>query len=58
MQMDRFRGATIWIVLLLFWYVPFVAYSFWESVYRFSTFLGVDWGMVGAGFERFRFWEL
>ena len=58
MQVDRFRGATIWIVLLLCWYVPFVSDSFWESVYTFSTFLGVDRGMVAAGFERFRFWEL
>ncbi|HSL43165.1 MAG TPA: site-2 protease family protein [Anaerolineales bacterium] len=58
MQVDRFRGATIWVVLLLFWYVPFVSDSFWGSVYTFSTFLGVDWGMVVAGLERFRFWEL
>lgn len=58
MQVDRFRGATIWIVLLLFWYVPFVADMFWESVFTVSVFLGVDWGMVVAGLERFRFWEL
>lgn len=58
MQVDRFRGATIWVVLLLFWYVPFVADMFWESVYTVSMLLGVDWGQVVAGLERFRFWEL
>lgn len=57
-QIDQFRGATMWVVLLLFWYVPAVSDTFWESVYRASTFLGVDWGMVIAGLERFRFWEL
>jgi len=57
-QMDRFRGIAIWVILLLFWFVPPVSNSFWETVYSVSTTLGVDWGMVIAGLERFRFWEL
>jgi Zn-dependent protease len=57
-QIDQFRGATIWIVLLLFWYVPIVSNVFWGGVHNVSTLLGVNWGMVAAGFERFRFWEL
>jgi Zn-dependent protease len=57
-QVDRFRGVTIWVILLLFWFVPPVSNSFWETVYSVSTTLGVDWGMVIAGLERFRFWEL
>ena len=57
-QVDRFRDMAFWILLLMFWFVPAVSDSFWESVYRFSTFLGVDWGMVVAGLQRFRFWEL
>jgi Zn-dependent protease len=57
-QVERFSGMTFWVILLLFWFVPAVADSFWESVYRFSTFLGVDWSMVVAGLQRFRFWEL
>jgi len=57
-QMDRFRGIAIWVILLLFWFVPPVSNSFWETVYSVSITLGVDWGMVIAGLERFRFWEL
>lgn len=57
-QVDRFRGVTIWIILLAFWYVPFISDVFWEGVYNFSTILGVNWTLVVAGLERFRFWEL
>jgi Zn-dependent protease len=27
-QFDRFRGVTIWIVLLAFWYVPVISDTF------------------------------
>jgi Zn-dependent protease len=57
-QMDRFANMAIWVILLLFWFVPAVSNSFWETVYTVSTILGVDWGWVIAGLERFRFWEL
>ena len=57
-RMDRVRDMAIWVILLLFWFVPPVSNSFWETVYRFSTVIGVDWGWVIAGLERFRFWEL
>ena len=57
-QVDRVRGVMIWIILLLFWYVPFISDIFWQQVYTFSTLLGVDWSQVVAGLERFRFWEL
>lgn len=57
-QVDRVRDVTIWIIFLLFWFVPAVSSSFWQTVYRVSTTLGVDWGMVSQGLQRFRFWEL
>jgi Zn-dependent protease len=57
-QVDGFRDIAIWVILLLFWFVPAVSSSFWESVFAVSTTIGVDWGMVIAGLERFRFWEL
>jgi Zn-dependent protease len=57
-QVNRVRDIAIWVILLLFWFVPAVSNSFWESVYAVSTAIGVDWGMVIAGLERFRFWEL
>jgi Zn-dependent protease len=57
-QVERFSYMTFWVILLLFWFVPAVSDSFWETVYAVSVFLGVDWGMVVSGLERFRFWEL
>jgi Zn-dependent protease len=57
-QVDRFRSVTLWIIFLLFWYVPAVSSTFWNDVYRFSTLLGGDWSLVVAGLQRFRFWEL
>jgi Zn-dependent protease len=57
-QVDNFRGAAIWIVLLAFWYIPAVSNSFWDTVFIFASTLGVDWSLVSLGFERFRFWEL
>ena len=57
-QVDRIRDIAIWVILLLFWFVPPVFNSFWDTVIAVSTFIGVDWGWVIAGLERFRFWEL
>ena len=57
-QVDSFRGMAIWIILLVFWYVPAVSSSFWNTVFQVSTTLGVDWGLVMIGLQRFRFWEL
>jgi Zn-dependent protease len=57
-QVDGVRNIAIWVILLLFWFVPAVSNSFWETVYGVSTVIGVDWGMAIAGLERFRFWEL
>lgn len=57
-QVERFRDISIWVILLMFWFVPTVANSFWETVFAVSTVIGVDWGWVISGLERFRFWEL
>lgn len=57
-RVDRFRDIAIWVILLLFWFVPAVSDSFWETVYGVSTFLGVEWRWVIEGLARFRFWEL
>jgi len=58
MQVDRVRDVTIWIIFLLFWFVPSVSSSFWGTVFRVSTMLGVDWSQVVLGLQRFRFWQL
>ena len=58
MQVDRFRDMAFWVILLLFWFVPAVSDSFWQTVFRVSTFLGVEPRWVLEGLARFRFWEL
>jgi len=57
-QIDRMRNAFIWIILLAFWYVPFVGGLFWGGVFIFSSILGADWNVAMTGLQRFRFWEL
>jgi Zn-dependent protease len=57
-QMNSIRDMAIWIVLLAFWFVPFIGDFFWSSVISFSTALGVDWSLALAGLRGFRFWEL
>jgi Zn-dependent protease len=54
---NQFRGAAIWIILLLFWYVPVVGNTFWALVRSISTALGVDWLLVAVGLDQFQFWR-
>jgi Zn-dependent protease len=58
MQMDRFRGATIWIIFLLFWYVPLLSGLFWRTVFTISSLLGANQSLVAMGFQQFQFWRL
>lgn len=54
---NQFRSAAIWIILLLFWYVPVVGNVFWRIVYSISTALGADWALVVTGLDQFQFWK-
>ena len=54
---NQFRGAAIWIILLLFWYVPVVGNAFWTAVYSIAGLLGVNQYMVAVGFDQFQFWK-
>jgi len=58
MQVDRIRGVSIWIVLLAFWYIPFVSNFFWGAVFIVSAILGVDLRIAMLGLDRFQFWNL
>ena len=57
-QVDRIRGFTMWIIFILFWYIPAVSRFFWSVVYIFASILGVNWNLVVTGLERFQFWKL
>ena len=52
---NQFRSAAIWIILLLFWYVPVVGDIFWGAVRGLSTALGANWMLVAIGLDQFQF---
>ena len=54
---NQFRSAAIWIILLLFWYVPVVGDVFWGAVRGLSTALGANWMLVAIGLDQFQFWK-
>ena len=58
MQMDRFRDVAIWIILLVFWFVPFIGSLFWGGVLSLSTLLGAHWDIAMTGLQQFRFWDV
>jgi Zn-dependent protease len=58
LQMERFRGVSIWIILLALWFIPEVSTAFAREVFGFSTTLGANMFWIAEGFERFRFWNL
>jgi Zn-dependent protease len=49
MQMNRVRGYAIWILILVFWYVPFVGGFFFLIVQVISVALGVDLALAAQG---------
>jgi len=49
MQMNSIRGYAIWILILVFWYVPAVARFFFTIVQVISTSLGVDLFLAAQG---------
>jgi Zn-dependent protease len=51
------RGAFIWIVFLVFWYVPFVANAFWGLVFFIANLIGIPQLLVAAGYSGFFFWR-
>ena len=54
---NQFRSAAIWIILLVFWYVPVVGNAFWSAVQSISTALGANWMLVSIGLDQFQFWK-
>jgi Zn-dependent protease len=54
---NQFRSAAIWIILLLFWYVPVMGNAFWTAVRAISTALGANWALVAIGLDQFQFWK-
>lgn len=57
MQIDNFGRYSIWIVILLFWYVPIVSDTFWSVVFIIANLLGIPLGLSGLGYDQFMFWR-
>ena len=57
MQFAQFRGAFIWIVFLLLWYVPFINNQFWDLIFFVSDIIGIPRTLVAVGWDSFRFWK-
>ena len=57
MQFDQFRGAFVWIVFLVLWYVPLVADLFWGMIFFVSRILNIPLQLAGLGYDLFRFWS-
>ena len=49
MQMNRIRGYAIWILILVFWYIPVVGRFFSLIVTLISVTLGVDLSLAAQG---------
>ncbi len=57
MQFAQFRGAFIWIVFLVLWYVPFINHLFFNFVTFVAGLIGLPFGLVALGQQQFFFWQ-
>ena len=53
MQFEQTRGAFIWIVFLVLWFVPFVNNMFWSLIFFISRILGVPLAVAITGSQQF-----
>jgi Zn-dependent protease len=57
MQIDNFGRFSMWIVILLFWYVPVISGAFWSVVYIFAGFINIPIDLSWLGYDQFMFWR-
>jgi len=57
MQFAQFRGAFIWIVFLVLWYVPLVSNLFWNLIFFISRIIGIPMTLAAVGLDGFQFWR-
>lgn len=55
MQVAQVRGAFIWIVFLVLWFVPFAGRLLFTLVFAISGVLGIPATLVSVGYEQFSF---
>ncbi len=57
LKMAATRGALVWIVFLILWYVPFINDLFWKLVSLIAKGLGIPLTLAGLGLQLFQFWR-
>ncbi len=55
--MNAFGQFSMWLVLLVFWYVPLVGNGFWMLVGWIAQWLGIPLSLAGMGQQLFTFWR-
>ncbi len=56
-KMDAFGQISLFVVFLLFWYVPFIGNGFWSVVGFAAGLAGIPLDLAGLGYSLFRFWR-
>ncbi len=56
-RMDSFAQVSMWVVLAVFWYVPFVSGIFWNIVMFIANMLGIRMELAFIGQNLFFFWR-
>jgi Zn-dependent protease len=57
MRIAPVRGAMIWIVFLVLWYVPIVNNMFWGFIFFLARIIGVPLNLAITGLDQFLFWR-
>ncbi|PWH12097.1 MAG: site-2 protease family protein [Anaerolineae bacterium] len=56
-NMDRFGQVSLFVVLLAFWYLPFVGQVFWGLVGWLARLIGIPLDLALVGQSLFLFWR-
>lgn len=56
-RMDSFAQVSMWVVLAVFWYVPFVSGIFWNFVMFIAKLIGIRLDLAFIGQNLFFFWR-
>jgi len=57
LQVAQFARFSMWILLLVIWYVPLVGSALFGLIATITLGLGVDRVMIAQGFSSFQFWH-
>jgi Zn-dependent protease len=56
-KMDAFGQVSIFVVFLVFWYVPLIGNGFWGAVDFAAYILGIPLDLASLGYSLFQFWR-